>query len=744
MNGICSRAVFAVVAMSGAAVHARAQDQRKVSEPAIPPPCVTLAAANAWPVDETRPDTGRIQEAIDHCAPGHAVELKGDGTNNAFLSGPLTLRRGVALAIDKGTTLYASRDPRDYELSPGGCGVITEKGHGCRALINGDGVDDAGVMGDGAIDGRGGEKMLGSDLTWWQLADKARAGGFQNNPRLILLNRCNRFTLYRITLRNSPNFHVSFSDADGFTAWGVKIHSPKRARNTDGIDPANSTNVTIVNSWIDTGDDNVAIKAGMGRASTHMTIAHNHFYSGHGMSIGSETNAGVSAIRVSDLTIDGADNGIRIKSNVSRGGLVENIVYENVCIRNTKNPLLFDTHYTPLGPARNLIPQYKNITLRTVTIEGGGKITVDGFDAAHRLGIRYEQVRATERGALQIEVKNATAPDFSSGAGADACVSAFEPFPMARDLIRVSPDGSGDFRTVQEGVDAARPGSTIAVAPGTYREKVVVKTKGVTMRGAGRQPSDAVVVLDQSAGSTGSTFRSATVEIRADDFHASNITFANDFNRTHPQLPQGSQALALFVNGDRDVFRNVRLLGNQDTLYAASANCNPDGQPCMATRQYFADCYIEGNVDFIFGDGKAYFDRCEIHSTAHNGGYVTAQGKHYAQEDSGFVFRNCTLTAEPGVSGVFLGRPWRAWATVIFLGSTMGAHIAPQGWREWHPGDTNYLATVDYAEYDSKGPGAARESRDAHTHLLTAAEAEKYELARFLAGADGWNPEKVR
>ena len=741
LPGSCSAGVFAVIAIGCAA--AQAQDLRKVTEPVIPPSCVTLVAANAWPVDETKSDTARIQNAIDHCPAGHSVELKGDTTKNAFLSGPLVMRRGVTLLIDKATTLYGSRNPRDYELSPGSCGVITEKGHGCRALINGDGVDDAAVMGDGVIDGRGGEKIEGSDLTWWQLADKARAGGLQNNPRLILLNRCNRFTLYRVTLRNSPNFHVSFSDADGFTAWGVKIHSPKRARNTDGIDPANSTNVTIAYSWIDTGDDNVAIKSGTGRPSTHMTIAHNHFYSGHGMSIGSETNAGVNAIRVSDLTIDGADNGIRIKSNVSRGGLVADVVYENVCIRDTKNPLLFDTHYTPLGQITNLIPQYKDITLRNVRIEGGGKITLDGLDAAHPLEIRFDHVVAADPGAMELEVKNAGRPNLSGGPGPDACESKFEPFPLSTDLIRVAPDGSGDFRTVQEAVDAAHSGSAIVVAPGTYREKVVLKTKGVTMRGAGRNPSDAVIVLDQSAGSTGSTFRSATVEIRADDFHASNITFANDFNRTHPQLPQGSQALALFVNGDRDAFRNVRLLGNQDTLYAASANCNPDGQPCIATRQYFADCYIEGNVDFIFGDAKAYFDRCEIHSTAHNGGYVTAQGKHYAQEDSGFVFRNCTLTAEPGVSGVFLGRPWRAYAAVVFLDSVMGAHIAPQGWREWHPGETSYLATVDYAEFDSSGPGASRGSRDPHTHFLTAADEKQYEPTRFFAGPDAWNPEKL-
>src|SRR5262249_41415982 len=169
-----------------------------------------------------------------------------------------------------------------------------------------------------------------------------------------------------------------------------------------------------------------------------------------------------------------------------------------------------------------------------------------------------------------------------------------------------------------------------------------------------------VIIFNKSAADSGNTFGSATVNVRADDFHAENLTFANDYNRTHLQQSQGSQAVALSVTGDRAVFRNVRVLGNQDTLYLGTKDCRPgEGDRCMVTRQYFSNCYVEGNVDFIFGDGKAVFENCEIRSTEHKGGYVTAQGKHYAEQDSGFVFRHCRLTAELGVSGVWLGRPWR-------------------------------------------------------------------------------------
>ena len=381
------------------AVHA--QDLRTVTEPVIPPVCTTLTAARVQ-IEEAELDTSRIQRALDSCPAGQAVELTRNSTRTTFLSGPLELRRGVTLLVDRGVTLFASRDPRRYDVRPGSCGIVDQSGRGCKPLIHGDRVEGAGVMGDGVIDGRGGEKLLGQNVTWWDLAEQARAGGAQNNFRLLVLNGCDNFTLYRITLKNSPNFHVTYSGGKGFTAWGVKIQAPKRARNTDGIDPGNSTNVTIAHSFIDTGDDNVAIKAGAGKPTTHMTIAHNHFYSGHGMSIGSETNGGASAIRVNDLSIAGADNGIRIKSNSSRGGLVQDVAYEDVCIQDTKNPILIDTHYSFGGPDQDKLPDFRDIVLRNVRILGAGKITLDGFDAAHRLGMTFDNVTLDAPESVQL------------------------------------------------------------------------------------------------------------------------------------------------------------------------------------------------------------------------------------------------------------------------------------------------------------------------------------------------------
>jgi polygalacturonase len=407
------------MALPGAAL---AQDTRKVTEPSIPPPCATLkakigrAATSIDPEDEAKLDTARIQAALDACSPGHAVVLeRASARTDAFLSGPLELRNGVVLVVDRGAYLYGSRNPRDYDRSPGVCGTITEDGHGCTALINGNDVADSGVMGDGVIDGRGGENILGQNISWWNLADQARKGGSQNNPRLMVLNHCDNFVLYRITLMNSANFHVGYTGGNGFTAWGVKIWSPERARNADGIDPGNSTNVTIAHCYIHTGDDQVAIKAGPGKPTTHMSVIHNHFYSGHGMSIGSNTDGGASAIRVSDLSIDGADNGLRIKSNITRGGLVHDVVYEDVCIRETANPVMMDTSYTAhVSAADNKPPVFRDITVRNVWIAGGGKVTLEGFDKAHPVGIQFDNVIFDEPAKIKI---SATHADVKAGPG---------------------------------------------------------------------------------------------------------------------------------------------------------------------------------------------------------------------------------------------------------------------------------------------------------------------------------------
>ena len=163
---------------------------------------------------------------------------------------------------------------------------------------------------------------------------------------------------------------MTYNNGDGFTVWGLRIDTPKNARNTDGVDPGNgSKNITVTHSFIRTGDDNIAIKGGAG-GLTNMTVSHNHFYYGHGMSIGSETYGGVSKVLVTDLSLDGDDNALRIKSNPTRGGIVKDVVYDDVCVRDSRNPILLDTAYSYPGKGKDLFPQYKDITFHNVRISG--------------------------------------------------------------------------------------------------------------------------------------------------------------------------------------------------------------------------------------------------------------------------------------------------------------------------------------------------------------------------------------
>jgi pectin methylesterase-like acyl-CoA thioesterase len=310
--------------------------------------------------------------------------------------------------------------------------------------------------------------------------------------------------------------------------------------------------------------------------------------------------------------------------------------------------------------------------------------------------------------------------------------------------VVVALDGTGDFRTVQDAVQAApADGSVIQIRPGIYREVVTVERPFIEFHGMGTNPADVVLTYDLSNGTAGGTGKSASTTVNGDDFYAENLTFENSFSRSKALTQEGSQAVALRVTGDRAVFRRVRFLGYQDTLYANGKGCDTDAGPCRSARHYFADCYIEGNVDFIFGDSLAFFENCEIRALAHKTIMITAQSKRYDGEKSGYVFDHCRITAEPGAETVYLGRPWRSHASVVFLNTVMGPEVNEAGWLEWRHDDKPSLPTVFYAEYNSSGSGAKPARRDSHSHQLTSAEAARFAVTTVLGGSDNWDPRGI-
>ena len=299
--------------------------------------------------------------------------------------------------------------------------------------------------------------------------------------------------------------------------------------------------------------------------------------------------------------------------------------------------------------------------------------------------------------------------------------------PAKPDAI-VAADGSEKYKTVREAIDAApqlaQPGSnwTILVKPGRYHELVYVQREKRFITLIGESADKTVITYDLRASQPGpdgkqiGTFRTPTVQIDADDFTVEDLTFENSAGRV-------GQALALRADGDRMIFRRCRFLGYQDTILLNRG------------RQYFDHCYISGAVDFIFGAATAYFDQCEIHCT--DKGYLTAASTPQKQP-YGFVFSHCKITAENADFKTYLGRPWRPFASTIYLFTEMPENILPEGWNNWKKPDAE--KTSRYSEFGSTGPGAKPDARAPWAKPLTEEQAKALTIEKVLGGDDGWNP----
>jgi pectinesterase len=296
----------------------------------------------------------------------------------------------------------------------------------------------------------------------------------------------------------------------------------------------------------------------------------------------------------------------------------------------------------------------------------------------------------------------------------------------AVDLV-VASDGSGQFATVQAAINAAPTGtsanpSIIRIKPGIYKELIYIQREKRFLHLMGEDAVNTVLTYNLNANLIGSdgkpigTFRTPSTLIDADDLTAENLTFENSAG------PVG-QALAVRIDGDRIVFRHCRFLGWQDTILANRG------------RHYFKDCYIAGGVDFIFGGATGLFDDCHIHCLRN--GYITAASTPDNQP-FGFVFRDCRITGESPDIRTYLGRPWRDFASVIFLNTEMSEVVRPEGWDNWR--QPNREKTARYAEYNSFGAGANPQARVRWARQLSEAEAKAITAAKVLGGRDGWNP----
>jgi len=294
------------------------------------------------------------------------------------------------------------------------------------------------------------------------------------------------------------------------------------------------------------------------------------------------------------------------------------------------------------------------------------------------------------------------------------------------DLV-VAKDGSGNFKTVQEAINAVpdfrKKETRIFIKKGVYKEKLVLAESKTLVTFVGESPDSTIITYDDYAqrknifGEEKGTSGSSGFFIYGHDFSAENITFQNTAG------PVG-QAVAVFVAGDRVKFKNCRFLGFQDTLYTYGRE----------SRQYYNNCYIEGTVDFIFGSSTAVFDSCTIFGK--RSGFYTAASTP-ENKKFGYVFLHCTITGSADGNSFLLGRPWRPFAKVVFLYCNIDKQVKPEGWSNWsNPANEK---TAYYGEYKNYGAGSKTAQRLAWTHQLNDEEAKQYTLSNIF---NDWNPVK--
>jgi polygalacturonase len=351
-------AACTVIATSALAQTFATGDPRNVTTPTYPAVCQTLSAQFSTSARSSPPssdDTTRIQNALNSCAgTGHSVVLASSGSNNAFYAGKLTVN-GEGLVVNSGVTLEGSNS---YSSQSELIDVI-----GTNSFIGG----------TGAIDGRG-------DL-------------ISGTPRLIQTSNANNFIAYQITLRQAAHPHLYIQGGSGATVYGITTLTPATRKNADGIDIDSITDVSVINSSIEAGDDGIAIITNATTAANN-TIRKNRLYGTHGLSVGSQTFDGVTNVLFTGNYVYGVDhngnaatdaNAINIKTDIDCGGLVQQVTYQNTCITQAKHLIVVNANYGSCSGTKGT-PQFKNIIVNGVKSQSsvsGAYTRIEGFNSSN-------------------------------------------------------------------------------------------------------------------------------------------------------------------------------------------------------------------------------------------------------------------------------------------------------------------------------------------------------------------------
>lgn len=319
-------------------------------------------------------------------------------------------------------------------------------------------------------------------------------------------------------------------------------------------------------------------------------------------------------------------------------------------------------------------------------------------------------------------------------------------------MIHISKDGTGDFESIQKALDSLPKNGTaehtLFIHKGVYEEQITNTTPHVTF--LGEDKNNTILTYGLYAhmlmedGMKRGTFRTYSCLIDTYDFTAKNITFENSAGKG---IDVG-QALAVYADGDRLSFENCRFLGNQDTIFTGPLppkEIEPNGfigpkqnDPRINGRHYYKDCYLEGDIDFIFGSATAYFENCTFFSKYTGkeiSSYVTAASTPEGQE-YGYVMENCRFEGNCPPDNAYLGRPWREYAKTVLINCYIGDHICREGWHDWNKEGAHKNAF--YAEYGSYGPKGDMDHRPDWIYRLKETDLVKYTKDAVLSGSDGW------